>query len=274
MSEGEFFVLIVSLFLGVAGARATSVGGLHRLYLRGNPAVGIVRISVLLAMAWIVYVLWNYADPSVTGIYVFFYIVMGYAAVKVFGQSMAAAFGASTRVDAGERRNVAAALVIASLTIATGMIFGGSLWGEADPVGDDEGGWWIPVTFFLLGWGALMAVFGLYLRRDKARFAHQLRRDRSVPAARAAAAFLIASAVPLTEAVSGDFWGWRHGLSTFGLLAILLIAHEAFASWTGGSGEEERSIDARRIGETIFYLLLGVAAWGLHRLADRAWGPG
>ena len=86
--------------------------------------------------------------------------------------------------------------------------------------------------------------------------------------------FLIASAVPLTEAVSGDFWGWRHGLSTFGILALLLIAHEVFASWTGGSNEEESSISARRIGETVFYLLLGAAAWGIHRLADKMWGPG
>ncbi|HUP50249.1 MAG TPA: hypothetical protein VNA04_15840 [Thermoanaerobaculia bacterium] len=275
MSEGEVFVLILSLILALLGAGVNSTGGLHSLFFRRNPAVGIVRLSVILAMLWIAYVLWNHADPSVKGIYVFFYLLMGFAVVKLFGQSLAMAFGASTRHDAGERRNMAAAIVIAGLTLSTGMIFGGSLWGEADPVGDEEGGWWIPVTFFLLGWGCLMAVFGLYLRRDKARFSHQLRRERNVPAARAAAAFLISCAVPLTEAVSGDFWGWRHGLSTFGVLALLLIAHEVFASWTGGAASEmDTASDARRIAETVVYLFLGGVAWGLHRLADRVWGPG
>lgn len=201
---------------------------------------------------------------------------MGFAAVKVFGQSMAAQFGASTRLDAGERRNVAAAFVIAGLTLATGMIFGGCLWGEADPTGEGEGGWWIPAGFFLLGWGCLMAVFGLYLRRDKARFSHQVRRERDVPAARAAAAFVISSAVPLTEAVSGDFWGWRHGLSSVGILGLLLIVHEIFGLWgSGGDGERDTTqFDVRRIAEAVVYLGLGTAAWGLQRIADRLWGPG
>lgn len=273
MSGDEVVVLFGSVALALIGVGKNSVGMLHPLYLRRNPAPGVIRLSVIASMLWIGYVLANHADPSVTGVYVFFYFVMGYAAVKIFGQSMAAIFGASTRIDAGERRNVAAAVVTAGLTLSTGMIFGGSLWGEADPVGEGEGGWWIPVTFFLLGWGSLMIVFALYLRRDKGRFSHQLRRERSLPAARAAAAFLISSAVPLTEAVSGDFWGWRHGLSTFGILAALLIAHEIFASWSGEPGAES-SLTARRIGETLIYFLMGAVAWGLYRVADMVWGPG
>ena len=109
-------------------------------------------LGVLLAMVWIAFVIWRHADPSVTGVYVWFYLVMGYAAVKLLGQTTPAAFGARVRVDVGERRNLAAALLVAAFTLATGMIFGGSLWGEADPTGEGEGGWWIPVTFFLLGW--------------------------------------------------------------------------------------------------------------------------
>lgn len=267
-------MFIVSITLAVLGIAINSTSTFPALVFRGNAALGIIRLSVLTAMLWVAYVLRYHADPSVAGFYVFFYLVMGYAAVKMFGQTMAAAFGARTRVDAGERRNLAAGYVIAGMTIATGMIFGGSLWGEADPVGDDEGGWWIPVTFFLLGWGCLMGVFGLYLRRDKARFSHQVQRERDVPAARAASAFLISCAVPLTEAVSGDFWGWRHGLSSFGILALLLIVHEVFASWGGDGAEEETAFDARRIAETVVYLSLGGAAWGLHRVADQLWGPG
>lgn len=129
---------MVSAFVAVAAAAATRTGVFHRLYLRGNPAPGILRLGVIVAMAWIAFVLWRYADPSVTGIHVVSYLIMGYAIVKLVGQFAASWFGARIRVDAIERRNVPAALVIAAFTVATGLIFGGSLWGEADPVGDDE----------------------------------------------------------------------------------------------------------------------------------------
>jgi hypothetical protein len=77
--------------------------------------------------------------------------------------------------------------VIAAFTLATGLIFGGSLWGEADPVGDGEGGWWIPASFFALGWTTLVIAFGLFLRREGGRLAHRLQRERSLDDARAAA---------------------------------------------------------------------------------------
>jgi len=281
VDEGEIFVMLVSGVVAVTTAIATRTETFHRLYLRGNPAPGIVRLGVFASMAWIGFVLWRYADPSVTGIYVVFYLVMGYAVVKLCGQLTAGLFGARTRVDAVERRNVPAALVIASFTLATGLIFGGSLWGEADPVGDGEGGWWIPAAFFALGWGTLLAAFLLYLRREGNRLAQRLQRDRSLADARAVGSYLLGAAVPLTEAVSGDFWGWWHGLLTFGVLAALVLAHEVFASIqatahrrgtagdvAGGSGPS----DARRTVEAIVYLLIGLAAWGMHRLLDLSVG--
>jgi hypothetical protein len=164
MDDGEVFVFLLSLGAALAGVVVNSTASLHPLHFRGNAAPGVVRLGTLAAMAWIAYVIAFHADPSVTGVYVVFYLVMGYAAVKLFGQAAAHGFGFRTRVDAGERRNVAAALVIAAFTVATGMIFGGSLWGEADPVGDDEGGWWIPLGFFVLGWATLMVAFALFQR--------------------------------------------------------------------------------------------------------------
>ena len=273
--------MLVSSVVAIVTAVATRTETFHRLYLRGNPAPGIVRLGVWLSMAWIGFVLWRYADQSVTGIYVVFYLVMGYAVVKVFGQLAASLYGARTRVDAVERRNVSAALVIAAFTLATGLIFGGSLWGEADPVGDGEGGWWIPVSFFLLGWTTLVIAFWLFQRREGGKLAQRLQRDRSLADARAAGSYLLGAAVPLTEAVSGDFWGWWHGLLTFGVLAALVLAHEVFANIqanahrrgtagdvAGGSGPS----DARRTIEAIVYLLIGLAAWGMHRLLDLSVG--
>ena len=263
--------MVGSVVLAVGGALLNRTGALHPLYFRDNPGPGLARLGVLLAMAWIGYVLWRHADPSVTGIYVWFYVVMGYAAVKIFGQTTAAAFGARARVDAGERRNLPAALLVAAFSLATGLVFGGSLWGEADPTGEGEGGWWIPVTFFLLGWTALLIAFRLFLAREAHDLKSRIQHERSLADARAASVFLISSAVPLTDAVAGDFWGWTHALLTFGVLAVLLMVREAFARQSAAAtGTEE----PRRLVESGAYLLLGVGAWWANRMLDGSFGPG
>jgi hypothetical protein len=284
VDEGEFMVMLIAGVVAVATAVATRTERFHRLYLRNNPAPGIVRLGVWLSMGWIGFVLWRYADPSVTGIYVVFYLVMGYAVVKLFGQLAATLFGARSKVDVVERRNVPAALVVAAFTLATGLVFGGSLWGEADPVGDGEGGWWIPVSFFLLGWSTLVISFGLFLRREAGGLAQRIQRERSMADARAAGSYLLGVGVTLTEAVSGDFWGWSHGLLTFGVLAALVLAHEIFAGLqphggrrgTSGDvgGEDDSTSDTRRTIEAVVYVLIGVAAWGLNRLLDLSVGAG
>jgi hypothetical protein len=277
MSDSEIFVLGLSLFGGAIAVAANATGRLHDLYFRNNPGPGIVRAGVLASMLWIAFVLAFFADPSVRGVYVAFYLVMGYAVVKGFGQTPAMRYGAHARLDAGERRNVPAALVNGAFTLATGLIFGGSLWGEADPVGEGEGGWWIPFGFFLLGWLVLVVAFGLYLRREEGRFATRIRRDRSIADARAAATFLLGAAITLTDAVSGDFWGWRHGLLTFGLIAGMLLLHEVFAGMTRTdvvTSRVERPSDPQRILESLFYLGIAGVVWLVNRFLDATWGPG
>jgi hypothetical protein len=277
MSESEVFVFIFSAILGVVGMGVHSNAMLPGLYFRNNPAPGIVRLGVILSMAWIAFVLWRYADPSVVGIYVVFYLVMGYAAVKMFGQTAANMYGVRARIDAAERRNVPAGIVIGAFTLATGLIFGGSLWGEADPVGDGEGGWWIPVGFFLLGWLTLVLAFTIFELREPGSFAKQIRRDRSIGDARAAATFLIGAAVVLTDAVSGDFWGWRHGLMSFGVLGGMLIVHEIMAPLTSGDTTSRAHgvrADARRMAESLLYLGMAGIVWLANRFIDSAWGPG
>jgi hypothetical protein len=309
MDGSEVIAFLFSLVLAVAGMVATRKGSLHPLYFRGNPGPGLVRLAVILSMLWIGLVITVWADESVTGIYVVFYLVMGYAAVKLMGQTVVSAYGARSRVDVAERRNVPAALVVAAFTLATGLIFGGSLWGDADPVGDDEGGWWIVVGFFLMGWVSLLVAFGLFLRREAGRMAVRLRRERSLQDARAAAIFLLSAAVVLTDAVSGDFWGWRHGLLTFGVLAGMLITHQVFAGLAqgkgfplgargggvavhgeamGGQGREKGrtrpevrapekgsgTLGDGRVLEGLAYAALALLAWGINRFLDGTWGPG
>lgn len=274
MDGSEVFILIVSIALAVTGIAANTTSRLHRLHFRDNPAPGIVRLGVIVAMAWIGYVLWRHADPSVTGIWIVFYLVMGYAAVKMFGQTVAAAYGARTRVDVGERRNVAAALLIAAFTVATGLIFGGSLWGEADPWGDDDGGWWIPVSFFLLGWASLLVVFALFLRREPGKLRERLRGARSRDDARAAAVFLLGAGWVLGDAVAGDFFGWRHALVTSLWLVGLLIVREAFNVWSSRRPVEDSDdgggIRIGRLLESAFYLVLAFGSTRIERLIE-AW---
>jgi hypothetical protein len=258
--EGDVVILIMAAIAGIAGIAMNSPAAMHRIYFRDNPGPGLVRAAILISLAWIFLVSLVWADESVTGMYIVFYLVMGYAAIKWFGQAGARLFGLRMRVDVLERRNVAAAQVIAAFTLATGLIFGGSLWGDADPVGDDEGGWWIVGAFFLLGWIALVCAFGLFLQREKRHqrgWGQGIRRNRDMERANATALFLLASAVPLTDAVSGDFWGWRHSLLTFGVLAGLLVAHEIFAGIAGrGTGSRSGGValsgaDEKMAGEKV-----------------------
>jgi hypothetical protein len=291
MDEGEAVFLMLGIMAAIGGIILTSPAAMHRLYFRGNPGPGLVRAAILLGLLWIWIVTIFWADESVTGIYVVFYLVLGYAAIKLFGQVGARLFGLRMRIDVMERRNVAAAQIIAAFTLATGLIFGGSLWGDADPVGDDEGGWWIVWAFFLLGWFSLVCVFGLFLQREKRHrpaWARGMRRSRDLEAANAASLFLLASAVALTDAVSGDFWGWRHGLLTFGVLAGLLVAHEIFAGAAGRSARASSSGGVALDGDAaptpapatdrstdgLVYVFLALGAWGLNRLIDAFLGAG
>ena len=131
-----------------------------------------------------------------------------------------------------------------------------------------------------------MLAFWLFLRREGGKLAQRLQRERSLADARAAGSYLLGAGVALTEAVSGDFWGWWHGLLTFGVLAALVIAHELFAGFQarahrrgtagdiGGDGDSSGSPDARRTIEAVAYLLIGLAAWGMNRLLDLSVGAG
>ncbi|OGU04636.1 MAG: hypothetical protein A2W29_05760 [Gemmatimonadetes bacterium RBG_16_66_8] len=266
MDDSEVFVFVLSFVAAGIGVVVNRTGALHGLYFRGNPGPGLVRLGVLLAMVWIAFVIWRHADPSVTGVYVWFYLVMGYAAVKLLGQTTPAAFGARMRVDVGERRNLAAALLVAAFTLATGMIFGGSLWGEADPTGEGEGGWWIPVTFFLLGWATLLVAFRFFLSREAGHLKTIIQRERDLVDARAAAFFLVSCAVPLTDAVAGDFWGWSHAFLTFGVIAGMLLVREAAAA--------RRTVESPRLLESLAYLVLGGGAWWANRVLDQMFGAG
>lgn len=279
MDPLEVLVFVLALVALVPTLASTGNFGTHHLFYRGNPWPGLVRLSVVAGMLWTWVVILVWADASVRGFYVIFYLVLGYFAIKVFGQIGGALFGLRYRVDVVERRNGAVAIVLSAFTLATGMIFGGSLWGDADPVGDDEGGWWIVGVFFILGWLALCTAFAFYLVRERRRRGRTVLPPRQemephrvpflsgIDDPRPAAFFLLASGVTLTDAVSGDFWGWRHGLLTFGVLAGLLLVHEISASAVGRRAETG-SRGGLRLVESALYMALAFGAVTLNRWFD------
>lgn len=266
MSGDEVFVAGACAVVVAASTGLTSTAWMPPLALRRTAGLGLVRLAMILAMAWLLLVLMRYADPSVQGIYVAFYLLMGFAAVRGFGILAARFFGVRLRVDVVERANPAAALLAAAMVLGTGMIFGGCLWGEADPTGDDEGGWWIPVGFFLAGWLAWLGALALFFWREPGPTRLRIRRDRRLPEARAAAIYTLVAAWVLTEAVAGDFYGWRHGLVAVGGVTVLLGVRELFTL-----GQDRLLTSGENGGrgwEGIAYIGSGVAFYFLNRMLE------
>lgn len=269
MSEDENFILWVSLIGAAAAAVTLSVSRLHELFTRDNPGIGMHRAAVLASLIWTAWVIAFHGDDSIRGVYVLFYFVIAYAAVKGFGQILGPAIlGLSVRRDVFVRGNRPIALFTAAFALATGLIFGGSLWGEADPLSDAEGGWWIPVGFFLLGWALLAAATRLYAWRGR-RFHLQLRREHDMGMARTASVFVLSSSAVILQGVAGDFWGWKEGLLSMGTISLMLLGHEMLTGRSddaGGPIGDGEVISLRELIEHVLVVGLAVACWWLNRL--------
>lgn len=226
MSSDEIAVLVIASLISVFCIAGHLFTSRHRVMSRRASAEGIVRLGLLAAMAWITYVLFTYADPSVVGIYRLFYLVLGFAVLHLFGFGGAGRTGMRYSVDVLERNNPAAGLLAASFILATGLIFGGSLWGEADPDGEGEGGWWIPMGFFIAGWISLCIATWLYRLRETGGTVRRIRQVRDPREALGFSLYLLSTGWILMESVAGDFHGWRSGLLTTGAIAAMLVVHE------------------------------------------------
>jgi predicted membrane channel-forming protein YqfA (hemolysin III family) len=272
MEEDELVIGVLAAIAVLLAGSYIAGGRLHRLYLRNNPAAGLPRLAVLASLGWLGIVLKWFADPSIVGIYVVFYGVLGLAATLSIGLLVPKIYGIRLRVDVYERRNMAAALVLASHTLSVGLIFGGCLWGEADPDGDGEGGWWIPLGFFAAGLAVLWLAAAFYIKHEPGSLRLRLIQDRSWPAARAAATYLVSVAIVLTDAVAGDFWGWTHGMLALVMIAVMIAAHRLL---NRGLPQVLTTVEQRTDGwfagrqlEAVLYALMALAFWLLQRLLD------
>ena len=265
MSDDEVFILVVSGVVGLVGAFSTRVSCLPGMFTRSNPSIGLMRLAVVASVVWTAFVIQFYGDPSIKGIYVAFYLIMAYAATKLFGQLGAGLYGGlRLRSDAYERKNLAVTVFIAGFTLATGIVFGGSLWGEADALSEAEGGWWIPVGFFLMGWLTLAISTAIYLWREPGKLRTQLCQDRDTAMAWSAAVYTVSTSTLILRGVAGDFWGWRHGILGMGVIGLMLVGHEVIM-FIGGKMPPAAAL---RIFERCLYIGLAAAVFALNKLID------
>jgi hypothetical protein len=257
------FVFGASVVLSVWGLGRSSSKRLHPLYLRGNAAIGMARLGVLAPMLFCAYVLAFHADPSVhyNIFWTLLYVLMAFTSIKLFGQVAAEWFGPRLRVDVYERKNLAAGTFIGAFTAATGMIFGGAMWGTMEAEALEYGaffeslpgyedGWWITPWFFLMGWAICVASLILWMLGEPGHFRTRIVRERRMSDARAAAMFCIAVAITITYAVSGEYRGFWDSLVGFGFVALPVLAHGVMKPRPG----QERSRDA----EGLVYIGLAI----------------
>lgn len=242
METDEILIFGGAILATLTGLVRLSFPRMHRLYFRHAEGLALARLAMAPAMLAIAYVLWNHADPSVVGIYRIFYLVLGFSVILWCGPAAARLAGAHVRVDVLERHNPRAAILASVMILATGLIFAGSLWGEADPGGDGEGGWWIPLGFFISGWFALIAAVACYLWRSGVRAYSRSRRRRNPLDAVGPGFYILSTAGILSNTVAGDFYGWTHGLTALAAIAGMLITREFIGAGAARNGPSVESL--------------------------------
>lgn len=231
------FIFGVLIAAGVWGWLKASPHKLHPLYLRNNAGIGLVRAAFWAAMIWCTFTVFFFGDSTITGLWHLWYLIMAYGVIKIFGILGAQFLGVRLRVDVLERGNFAAAMFIAAFVFSTGLIAGGSMWGESTPESMEFGaffeilpsyddGSWIIAWFFLMGWLVLFLTMKLWFIREKAVSSSGIRRDRDEADAKAASLYCLACAIPITDAVAGDYYGLQDSFLGFAVIAIPVLAHE------------------------------------------------
>jgi hypothetical protein len=275
MSDDEILIMIIAGITAIIAAFASTTLWLHPLFVKNNYALGLSRLSVITGLVWISIVIANFADESVEGVYEWFYLLLGYAQIMVFGQLLSGRmYGVRLRVDIFERKNLAAAIYLAACTVSAGLIAGGSLWGDAGPETDDEGGWWIPMSFFLLGWICLVISSLFYNKREDLNVRKEIVQNRNIIAAKRAGAAMICTSIILTDAVAGDFFGWQSSLISFFGIAGIHLVHEFMTTLTSGPLSKEKEqvrgpmTKKEYFVEVCAYIGMAIIAWMLNRIIN------
>ena len=218
ITEAIFMVLAGLVLLGLARVvQQWLYGQTLRVMLTesDNPAIGIAVAGYLFGVIWTITVLLGTLSYNlVLDIRnVLLYGCLGIVLLTVVALGTCRVFLGMRMQEQLAARNVAAAIVVAGVYIATSLTYSGGLIGEG-------GGFWIMLLFFLLGQLALLGI--TYAFRWLTRYDDvQEIASGNVAAALALAGLLIAVGLIVRRAVAGDYLGFLPSLGSF-LLALLL----------------------------------------------------
>jgi len=221
------FVILDIIFVILAALVLLGLGRLVQQWLYGqslrallterdNPAMGIVVAGYLFGVIWTTTVLLgNLSYELVVDILgVLLYGCIGIVlltGVALGTCRVCLGMGVQEQLVA---RNVAAAIVVAGVYIATSLTYSGGLSGEG-------GGFWSMLLFFLLGQLALLGITYAFRRLTSYNDVQEIAAG-NVAAALALTGLLIAVGLIVGRAVSGEYLGFLPSLGSF-LLALLLV---------------------------------------------------
>ena len=216
----EIFIVLAALVL-VALARVVQqwlYGQTLRAMLteRDNPAMGIAVAGYLFGVIWTATVLLGTLsyDLVLDVRNVLLYGCLGIVLLTAVALGTCRVFLGMGMQEQLAARNVAAAIVVAGVYIATSLTYSGGLVGEG-------GGFWIMLLFFLLGQLALLGI--TYAFRWLTHYDDvQEIASGNMAAAFALAGLLIAVGLIVRRAVAGDYLGFLPSLGSF-LLALVVV---------------------------------------------------
>jgi uncharacterized membrane protein YjfL (UPF0719 family) len=180
-----------------------------------NPAMGIAIAGYLFAVFWTITVLLANLSYELLPdlLSVLLYGGVGIVLLTVVALGTCRVFLGMGIQEQLAARNVAAAIVVAGVYIATSLTYSGTLSGEG-------GGFWILLLFFLLGQLALLGITYAFRWLTSYDDVQEIAAG-NVAAALALSGLLIAVGLIVRWAVAGEYTGFFRSLGSF-LLALLL----------------------------------------------------
>jgi uncharacterized membrane protein YjfL (UPF0719 family) len=216
----EIFIILAALVL-VALARVVQQWlygqTLHAMLTeRDNPAMGIAVAGYLFGVIWTITVLLGTLSYNLVSDVCNVLLYGGIGIVLLTGVAMGTCrvflgMGMQEQLAA---RNVAAAIVVAGVYVATSLTYSGGLVGEG-------GGFWIMLLFFLLGQLALLGITYAFRWLTQYDDVQEIA-SGNIAAAFALAGLLIAVGMIVRRAVAGDYLGLLPSLGSF-LLALVVV---------------------------------------------------
>ncbi|HKQ48136.1 MAG TPA: hypothetical protein VJZ71_08720 [Phycisphaerae bacterium] len=231
----------------------------------GKPAkvssyLGVIPVAALFALFFLLR-LYSASDVRSSGVYTFFYMVLGAAWIGLFVH-VSRWCGIGVREDVAERRNSAAAWVIGGAIIGLSFCYAGGNFGDGP-------GWWVVLFCAGLATGAFFLEWSMV--QLAAGIADQVTIDRSIATGIRFAAFLCAIGAVLGRAVSGDWHSTEATLIDFlrnGWHSFALVALECVIGKSAAPSPERPGPNILLCGVIPAFLYLAVSAVSLYWLGD------